>query len=123
MFYGGDDGSDTPNDRVYSVTTEDFLGFQNRGLVIDHGVFVHVNNVNVQQLPDGSMHMICTVAPDPAGLNKPAYFSSPDGIIWNGSPQPYQAQFSDIVLKLPCRIATNLRSLPERMNPTRSECN
>lgn len=97
MFYGGDDGSDTPNDRVYSVTTQDFLGFQNRGLVIDHGVFVHVNNVNVQQLPDGSMHMICTVAPDPAGLNKPAYFSSPDGITWNGSPQPYQAQFSDIV--------------------------
>ena len=32
-------------------------------------------------------------------------------------------RLSDIVLKLPCRIATNLRSLPERMNPTLSECN
>jgi len=97
MFYGGDDGSNTPNDRVYSVTTKDFLTFQNRTLVIDHGVFMHVNNVNVQRLPDGSMHMICTVFPDSMGLNKPAYFSSPDGVTWNGSPQPYQAQFGDIV--------------------------
>ena len=60
MFYGGWDGTATSNDRVYSVTTPDFLNFQNRMLVIDHGDFLHVNNENVTQLPDGSMHMICT---------------------------------------------------------------
>jgi hypothetical protein len=38
VFYGGWDGSDTPNDRVYSITTGDFLTFDNRTLVIDHGV-------------------------------------------------------------------------------------
>lgn len=98
VFYGGDDGSDTPNDRVYSGTTRDFLTFDNRTLVIDHGHFAHVNNVNVQQLPDGSLHMICTGG-DPAGLpaDKPVNFSSPDGIIWNGIPEPYSAQVTDII--------------------------
>jgi len=96
LFYGGWDGSDTPNDRVYSITTNDFLSFDHRALVIDHGAFVHVNNVNVQRLVDGSLHMICTAYPDQNNLNKPAYFSSPDGITWNGSPQPYQAQLSDL---------------------------
>jgi len=96
LFYGGWDGSDTPNDRVYSTTTSDFLSFGSRILVIDHGAFQHVNNVNVQQLPDGSMHMICTGGTID-GLNFPTYFSSPDGFTWNGSPEPYQAQLSDIV--------------------------
>ncbi len=98
LFYGGDDGSDTPNDRVYSGTTGDFLTFDNRTLVIDHGAFAHVNNVNVQQLPDGSLHMICTGG-DPTGLpaDKPVYFSSPDGSTWNGAPEPYSAQLTDIV--------------------------
>jgi hypothetical protein len=68
-----------------------------RGRVITNGAFIHVNNVNVQMLADGSLHMICTVYPDQNNLNKPAYFSSPDGITWNGSPEPYPAQMSDIV--------------------------
>jgi hypothetical protein len=97
MFYGGWDGTDTPNDRVYSATTSDFLTFINRTLVIDHGAFTHVNNVNVTQLPDGSMHMICTSLVDGNSLDKPAYFSSPDGIVWNGSSEPYSAQLSDVV--------------------------
>ncbi len=98
LFYGGDDGSDTPNDRVYSGTTSDFLTIDNRTLVIDHGAFAHVNNVNVQQLPDGSLHMICTGG-DPTGLpaDKPVYFSSPDGSTWNGAPEPYSAQLTDII--------------------------
>ena len=99
MFYGGWDGSSTPNDRVYNVFTPDFLSFGGRALVIDHGIFVHVNNVNVSQLSDGSMHMICTVLPPGiTALDKPAYFYSPDGVTWNGSPEPYQAQASDVVL-------------------------
>ena len=97
MFYGGWDGSDTPNDRVYSVTTSDFLTFNNRTLVIDHGAFQHVNNVNVQQLPDGSLHMMCTGGTYD-GLSWPTYFSSPDGVSWNGSPEPYQAQLADIAV-------------------------
>jgi hypothetical protein len=97
VFYGGWDGTDTPNDRVYSRTTPDFLNFGTHTLVIDHGQFQHVNNVNVTQLPDGSMHMICTVFPDQFGNDKPAYFSSPDGITWNGSPEPYSAQLGDMV--------------------------
>jgi hypothetical protein len=97
MFYGGWDGSDTPNDRVYSVTTPDFISFGNRILVIDHGAFQHVNNMNVHQLPDGSFHMICGVFPDALGLDKIAYFSSSDGITWNGATEPYSAQLSDMI--------------------------
>src|SRR5579864_2312859 len=97
LFYGGWDGTDTSNDRVYSVTTTDFLTFNNRVLVIDHGAFLHVNNGNVTQLSDGSMHMICTIAVDQTSNGKPAYFSSPDGVVWNGTPEPYPAQLSDVV--------------------------
>jgi hypothetical protein len=96
MFYGGWDGSDTPNDRIYSVTTADFLSFDNRMLVIDHGDFQHVNDVNVQALPDGSLHMMCTGGTWD-GFNWPTYFSSPDGVAWNGTKEPYQARLSDIV--------------------------
>jgi Putative Ig domain len=97
LFYGGWDGSTTCNDRVYSVTTQDFTSFQNRTVVIDHGDFLHVNNENVSQLPDGSMHMICTIAVDQTSNGKPAYFSSPDGTSWNGITEPYSARLSDIV--------------------------
>jgi putative Ig domain-containing protein len=101
MFYGGWDGTATSNDRIYSVTTPDFLTFNNRTLVIDHGDFLHVNNANVSQLSDGSMHMICTTGVDnviPGVANsKGAYFSSPDGITWNGTPEPYPARISDLV--------------------------
>ena len=96
MFYGGWDGSDTPNDRIYSATTSDFLTFSNRILVIDNGVLQHVNDVNVQQLSDGSLHMMCTGATYD-GRNWPTYFSSLDGVVWNGTPEPYHAQISDIV--------------------------
>jgi hypothetical protein len=85
------------NDRVYSALTPDFLTFTNRTFVIDHGAFEHVNNTNVHQRPDGSMHMICTVLKDDNSLDKPAYFSSPDGNTWNGTPAPYEAQLTDVV--------------------------
>ena len=103
IFFGGWDGSNTPNDRVYSVNTTDFISFTNRRLVIDHGALIHVNNENVQRLTDGSLHMIATggmapgMAPGPFQFNKPVYFFSPDGITWNGSLAPYQAQLSDII--------------------------
>jgi Putative Ig domain len=109
LFYGGWDGTDTPNDRVYKTTTPDFFSFgggqamtgmtatPGGQLVIDHGAFTHVNNMSVQQLPDGSFHMVCTTLVDANSLDKPTYFSSPDGVMWNGTPEPYEAQLSDVV--------------------------
>ena len=98
MFYGGWDGTDTPFDQVNSVTTTDFLTFDNRDHVIANGAFLNVNNVNVRQLSDGSLHMICTGGqPGNSGGDKPVYFSSPDGIKWNGTPEPYAAQLTDVI--------------------------
>jgi len=97
VFYGAWDGVPTPNDRIYSVTTPDFLDFADRRTEIEHGAFVHVCNVNAIRLEDGSFRMVCTVYPDARGLNKPAFFSSPDGNAWNGSPAPYAARQEDIV--------------------------
>lgn len=97
LFYGGWDGVATPNDRVYSVTTRDFIDFDHHRLVINHGAFIHVNNVNVQRLADGTFHMVCTAYPDSHHTNKPAYFQSPHGTVWNGVPEPYSAQIKDIL--------------------------
>lgn len=99
LFYGGWDGSDTPFDQIYSVSTSDFLSFANRDHVIGNGEFLNVNNVNVQQLSDGSLHMICTggQAANIGIGDKPVYFSSSDGITWNGTPEPYSAQLTDII--------------------------
>jgi len=97
LFYGGWDGQDVPFDQIYSVTTTDFLSFLNRDHIIANGAFLNVNNVNVQQLPDGSMHMICTGGQAADSFTKPVYFSSPDGITWNNNPEPYPAQITDVI--------------------------
>ena len=97
LFYGGWDGADTPNDRIYSVNTSDFFSFQDRHLVIDHGILNHVNNANIHQLPDGSLHMLFGFQAAPNGLDRIAYVESPDGSTWNGSPEPYEAQTSDAI--------------------------
>src|SRR3984893_15393811 len=99
MFYGGWDGTDTPFDQINSVTTTDFLSFNNRDHVIGNGAFLNVNNVNVEQLSDGSLHMICTggQAANSGIGDKPVYFSSPDGVTWNGTPEPYSAQLTDVI--------------------------
>lgn len=97
MFYGGWDGTDTPFDQIYSASTTDFLSFGARDHVISNGAFLNVNNVNVQQLPDGSLHMICTGGQAGNIGNFPLYFASPDGTTWNGTPEPYTAQLSDVI--------------------------
>lgn len=97
IFYGAWDGVPTPNDRIYSLFTTDFLDLRDRRTEIEHGAFVHVCNVNAIRLPDGSFRIVCTVYPDARGLNKPAVFSSPDGDAWNGKPAPYPAVAGDIV--------------------------
>jgi hypothetical protein len=97
LFYGGWDGQDVPFDQIFSVTTTDFLTFANHDHIISNGDFLNVNNVNVQHLPDGSLHMICTGG-QPGNLpNFPVYFSSPDGVTWNDSPEPYSAALKDVV--------------------------
>jgi len=97
VFYGAWDGVDSGNDRIYSRYTNDFLDFSDREIVIEHGDFIHCCNVNVSRLPSGEYRMMCTVYPDDQGQNKPAVFSSPDGVKWNGSPEPYPAKKSDII--------------------------
>jgi hypothetical protein len=97
LFYGGWDGVPTGNDRIYSVFTPDFLEFRDRRIEIEHGRFIHVCNVNAVRLEDGAFSMVCTAYPDANGLNKPAFFTSPDGKAWNGSPAPYPARLGDIV--------------------------
>lgn len=97
VFYGAWDGINATHDLIYSVDTHDFLDFGERTTVIDHGDFVHVCNVNAIRHDDGSYAMLCTVYPDAQGQNKPAFFSSPDGRHWNGSPAPYAATHENIV--------------------------
>jgi len=97
MFYGGWDGQDVPFDQIYSTSTTDFLNFGIRDHIISNGAFLNVNNVNVQQLPDGSLHMICTGGQAGNIDNFTVYFSSPDGTTWNGIHEPYSAQLSDII--------------------------
>jgi len=43
--------------------------------------------------------MICTggQAGNSGIGDKPVYFSSPDGVTWNGAAEPYSAQLSDII--------------------------
>lgn len=97
LFYGAWDGVDTPNDRIYSVATRDFVDFADRRVVIEHGDFIHVCNVCAVRLPDGGWRLMCTAYPDSRRLNKPAFFASPDGRTWNGSTEPHPARMSDLI--------------------------
>ncbi len=97
LFYGAWDGIDSGTDRLYSVSTADFIDFYDRQTVISNGDFTHVCNVNVQRMKDGTFHMYATAAPDSKRSNGIVYFHSPDGKIWNGSSQPHHASFDDEV--------------------------
>jgi len=97
LFYGAWDGIDTGTDMIYHVFTRDFIDFGERSTVISNGVFIHACNVNALARPGGGFDMVCTVYPDRKNLNKPAWFTSPDGIHWNGKRAPYPADFTDIL--------------------------
>ncbi len=97
VFYGAWDGVPTGNDRIYSLETADFVDFGARQTVIEHGDFIHCCNVSALRLPDGMFRLMCTVYPDKDDLNKPATFTSPDGVTWNGVKAPYPAKMSDII--------------------------
>ena len=97
LFYGAWDGVPTGNDRIYSVTTRDFIDFDDRRIEIEHGEFVHCCNVSAIRLPTGEYRLICTVYPDSRDQNKPALFTSPDGKAWNGCQSPYPARKADII--------------------------
>ena len=96
VFYGAWDGVPTGNDRIYSVTTRDFLSFEDRHTVIEHGPFQHVCNVHATRLADGSFTLVCTALLG-NNLNKPVVFTSLDGKRWNGSPAPYVPSAKDLV--------------------------
>jgi len=97
VFFGAWDGVPSGNDRIYSLLTKDFLSFTDRHTVIEHGVFQHVCNVTAVSTSRRGFALICTAYPDARGLNKPAFFSSPDGKTWNGSSAPYTATSNDLV--------------------------
>lgn len=77
LFYGAWDGAHSGNDRIYSVTTSDFLNFDDWRTVIEHGPFIHVCNVSAVRVPDGDFHMLCTAYPVGPNLNKPVAFRVP----------------------------------------------
>ena len=97
VFYGAWDGVPTGNDRIYCVDTENFLDFGTRRTIIEHGDFIHACNVNAFRNADGSYELMCTVYPDVKKTNKPAYFKSPDGVVWNDRAPQCAAKQSDIV--------------------------
>lgn len=97
VFYGAWDGVPTGNDRIYSVVTKDFLSFNQRHTVIEHGLFQHVCNVSAVPNLSAGFALLCTAYPDARGLNKPAFFACPDGQVWNDSPAPYTATSNDII--------------------------
>lgn len=97
FFYAAWDGIESGTDRVYSATTPDFIDFYDRRTIIHNGEFVHVSNVNVQRIADGSLQMFATGWGELSKGNRAVYFHSPDGLNWNGSAPPYHAQLKDIV--------------------------
>lgn len=97
LFYGAWDGCETTNDRIWGAWTSDFLSFEDRHLVIDHGPFIHTCNCHVSRDDQGWL-MAVTAYPHlgAEGLNRPAIFTSPDGITWNGA-LPHTAGLGDLV--------------------------
>ncbi|MBI4579305.1 MAG: hypothetical protein HY718_06355 [Planctomycetes bacterium] len=77
LFYGAWDGVPSGNDRIYSVTTDDFLTFRDWRITIEHGEFIHVCNVNAIRDPSGAIRMVCTAYPVGDKLNKPVTFTVP----------------------------------------------
>lgn len=70
VYYGGWDGIDQGNDKIYRTTTQDFRTFGPRRIVIENGNFQHVCNVNALRL-EGSHLLTCTSYPDSFDRNKP----------------------------------------------------
>jgi len=98
VYYGAWDGVQTGNDRIYTAWTRDFSTFEDRRMVIDHGVYIHVCNCCALRLPDGAWRMMCTAYPHAeGGLNRPAAFTSPDGLKWNGA-LPHVAGYEDLAV-------------------------
>ncbi|MGI8905402.1 MAG: hypothetical protein ACR2IE_02800 [Candidatus Sumerlaeaceae bacterium] len=97
IYYGAWDGVPTFNDRIYHTSTTDFLNFNERRTIIEHGEFHHVCNVSAVALGDHGTAMLCTGYPDLRDRNKPVFFSSTDGTLWNSHPPPLPASRSNIV--------------------------
>lgn len=92
IFYGAWDGVATPNDRIYSVRTADFLDFDDHRIEIDHGSFTHVCNVSAIRAPNGDFSMCCTAYPVGPNLNRPGFFVRP------AAPgAPHEASASDLI--------------------------
>lgn len=97
IYFGGWDGSQTPNDRLYTATTDpEFQSISPHQLTVDNGRFVHVNNCSAVRLQNGTTYIAATCYPDEAGTNKPALFVSKDGVRF-GAATPYAPTKADLV--------------------------
>lgn len=113
MFYSAWDGTDSGCDIVYGATTPDFIDFYDRHTFISSGAVTHVSNVNVQKMPDGSLRMLATAWPDANKMKKTICFLSPDGKIWNGSPEPYRAAHQPNASPLQKKLSGPEQNLPK----------
>jgi hypothetical protein len=82
VYFGGWDGSNSQNDRVYLTTTADnFNSIGAHATMIDHGQYIHANNESVVKLASNDWRMVYTTYTN-NGLNKPCYAFSTDGGSW-----------------------------------------
>lgn len=83
IYFGGWDGTTDDHDRIsITVTNDNFLTFGTHYVMIDNGVFNHVNNETAIKKPDNTWLMYYTAASYSPPLNKPCYATSPDGVSW-----------------------------------------
>lgn len=83
IYFGGWDGSASNNDRISMTTTaDDFTTFGPHALVVDNGVFVHVNNACVVHPTSGPWRMAYTTKLPGPPPNRTAYAMSSDGRSW-----------------------------------------
>lgn len=101
VFYSAWDGTDHGNDCLYEgKTTDRFLTFTDRKMVVSHGEFKHVSNASAQKLLDGTYELLGTSEgssnpPSDKPSEKPVVFESKDGDHFDGDTIPYEAKHSD----------------------------
>ena len=74
LFYGAWDGVNSPNDRIYSLFTRDFVDLEDRRIEIEPGKLIHACNVNAIRGREGGFDLVATLYPDARDRNKPAFF-------------------------------------------------
>ena len=100
VFYAVWDGTEKSFDCLYEGKTSDgFLTFTDRKMVVSHGEFKHVSNADAIKLPDGTYDLLGTSEGLGGGTadssEMPAVFTSKNGDSFNGDKIPYDAKIAD----------------------------